>query len=454
MLQGENHVPELGRRPDGGMNRLFFRFFILVMLSITVASFVVYFALSRLFGDPLEEIARRQAAAQIFLLEQYVDQAPADEWLVRLNKVREVSRVRLELVPLAQARALMPARRQAALERGEVVLDATNKAFFRRVDVKGDKYIGSSDEVIHAQDLPIDIAVALQMEALRYAIVALALLIPIGLWSRSHWQGLQALSTVADEIGSGKLSARTNVKPGASIYPLAQRMNHMAGRIEGLVESQSSLLHSVSHELRTPIARLEFALELLRPIAPAAVPNSSLAPRIDAMQADLAELDALVGELLGMARLGSEANLQTAPFALAPALAGCVASLDGLAAVELDVDPGLGTVGGDQRMLTRALGNVLRNAQKYAHSRVTLSARPVGDRIEIVVEDDGPGIPLTERERIFEPFYRLDRSRDRATGGFGLGLSIARKALELHGGSIMAEGATLGGARFVLHWPM
>ena len=436
------------------MNRLFFRFFILVMLSITVASFVVYFALSRLFGDPLEEIARRQAAAQIFLLEQYVDQAPADEWLVRLNKVREVSRVRLELVPLAQARALMPARRQAALERGEVVLDATNKAFFRRVDVKGDKYIGSSDEVIHAQDLPIDIAVALQMEALRYAIVALALLIPIGLWSRSHWQGLQALSTVADEIGSGKLSARTNVKPGASIYPLAQRMNHMAGRIEGLVESQASLLHSVSHELRTPIARLEFALELLRPGTPAAVPNSSLAPRIDAMQADLAELDALVGELLGMARLGSEANLQTAPFALAPALAGCVASLDGLAAVELDVDPGLGTVGGDQRMLTRALGNVLRNAQKYAHSRVTLSARPVGDRIEIVVEDDGPGIPLTERERIFEPFYRLDRSRDRATGGFGLGLSIARKALELHGGSIMAEGATLGGARFVLHWPM
>ena len=436
------------------MNRLFFRFFILVMLSITVASFVVYFALSRLFGDPLEEIARRQAAAQIFLLEQYVDQAPADEWLVRLNKVREVSRVRLELVPLAQARALVPARRQAALERGEVVLDATNKAFFRRVDVKGDKYIGSSDEVIHAQDLPIDIAVALQMEALRYAIVALALLIPIGLWSRSHWQGLQALSTVADEIGSGKLSARTNVKPGASIYPLAQRMNHMAGRIEGLVESQSSLLHSVSHELRTPIARLEFALELLRPGTPAAVPNSSLAPRIDAMQADLAELDALVGELLGMARLGSEANLQTAPFALAPALAGCVASLDGLAAVELDVDPGLGTVGGDQRMLTRALGNVLRNAQKYAHSRVTLSARPVGDRIEIVVEDDGPGIPLTERERIFEPFYRLDRSRDRATGGFGLGLSIARKALELHGGSIMAEGATLGGARFVLHWPM
>jgi two-component system OmpR family sensor kinase len=462
MLPGENYVPDLGRRPDGSVNRLFFRFFVLVMLSITVATFVIYFAISRLFGDPLEEIARRQAAAQIFLLEQYVDQAPADEWLVRLNKVREVSRVHLDLMPLAAARAQVPARWRPALERGDVVLDATNKAFFRRVDVKGDKYIGSGEEVIHAQDLPIDIAVALQMEALRYAIVALALLIPIALWSRAHWQGLQALSTVADEIGSGKLSARTKVKPGASIYPLAQRLNHMAGRIEGLVESQASLLHSVSHELRTPIARLEFALELLRSLLRTAVPGDALAPRIDAMQADLAELEALVAELLGMARIGSERTVQSAPFALAPALAECVAMLDaagGARPVEVVIDPGLGTVGGEQRLLMRALGNVLRNAQKYARSRITLSARRVAEGmagnylVEIVVEDDGPGIPQAERERIFEPFYRLDRSRDRATGGFGLGLSIARKALELHGGAIGAEAATLGGARFVLRWP-
>jgi two-component system OmpR family sensor kinase len=308
--------------------------------------------------------------------------------------------------------------------------------------------------VIHAQDLPIDIAVALQMEALRYAIVALALLIPIAFWSRAHWQGLQALSTVADEIGSGKLSARTKVKPGASIFPLAQRIDHMAGRIEGLVESQASLLHSVSHELRTPIARLEFALELLRP----ALPETVLAPRIDAMQADLAELEALVGELLGMARIGSERTVQCAPFALAPALAECVALLDSAGGrrveVEVAVDPAPGSVSGEQRLLMRAIGNVLRNARKYARSRITLSAHRVGGAIEIVVEDDGPGIPQAERERIFEPFYRLDRSRDRATGGFGLGLSIARKALELHGGSIRAEAATLGGARFVMHWPI
>lgn len=433
------------------MKRLFFRFFVLVMLSITAATFVIYFAINRLFGDPLEAIARRQAAAQIFLLEQYVDQAPADEWLVRLNKVREVSRVNLALMPLADARAVVPARWRDALERGEVVLDAAHKAFFRRVDLSGDRYVGSAAEVIHAQDLPIDIALALQMEALRYVIVALALLIPIALWSRSHWRALQALSRVADEFGAGKLSARASCKPGASVYPLAQRINHMAGRIEGLVQSQASLLHSVSHELRTPIARLEFALELLR----AGAPDGVLTPRIAAMEADLAELNALVGELLGMARIGSARTVQAAPFALAPALAQCAALLDMPAGrVELLVEARLGSVNGEQRLLMRALGNVLRNAQKYARSRIVLSARRIdAATLEIVVEDDGPGIPPAERERIFEPFHRLDRSRDRATGGFGLGLSIARKAIELHGGTIKVGQSLLGGARFVMRLP-
>jgi two-component system OmpR family sensor kinase len=442
----KNYVVDNVGAAAGGMNRLFFRFFVLVMLSITVATFVIYFAMSRLFGDPLDEIARRQAAAEIFLLEQYVDKAPADEWLVRLNKVREVSRANLELVPLAHARAAVPARWRPALERGEVVVDAANKAFFRRVDLKGDRYIGSADEVIHAQDLPIDIGLALEMEALRYVIVALFLLVPIALWSRSHWQGLQALSAVADEFGAGKLSARASLPPGASIYPLAERINHMAGRIEGLVDTQTSLLHSVSHELRTPIARLEFALELLR----TAAPDGVLTPRIAAMEADLAELNALVSELLSMARIGSGRSLKMAPFELAPMLAECAALLD----YPIEMAPGApGSVSGDRRLLMRALGNVLRNAEKYAQSRIILSARRKGASIEIVVEDDGPGVPEPEREKIFEPFHRLDRSRDRATGGFGLGLSIARKAVEAHGGTIRIDGVPSGGARVVICLP-
>lgn len=432
------------------MNRIFFRFFVLVMLSITAATFVIYFAFSRLFGDPLEDIARRQAAAQIFLLEQYIDQAPSDEWLARLNNVRIVSDVRYDLIPLAQARSALPAGRRALLDRGELVLDPANRSFYRRVDLDGERYIGSHEEVLHAQDLPVDIGQALKMEALRYVIVAIALLVPIALWSRSHWLGLQLLSTVADAVGAGNLSARASLDPGAAIYPLAERINHMAGRIEGLLEVQRNLLHSVSHELRTPIARLEFALELLRSKAA----NPELGERITAMEGDLAELNGLVNELLSMSKLDSRKALQLETFALAGALQACITALPPNAcSARFEMSPQLGELTADRRLLARAIGNLLRNAQKYCERQVALSARRANG-IEIMVDDDGPGIPEDERARIFEPFYRLDRSRDRATGGFGLGLSIAHKAVALHGGTIRVEQSPLGGARFVISLPV
>jgi signal transduction histidine kinase len=429
---------------------LFFRFFVLVMLSITAATFVIYFVFARLFGDPLEDIARRQASAQIFLIEQYVDRAPPDEWLARLNKVREVSEAHFDLIPMAQAQAALPARLHAALARGEIVFDPPHKAFLRRVDLLGERYIGSDDEVIRASNLPIDLGQALAMEVVRYVIVALALLVPIALWSRAHWQALQSLSRVADDFGGGQLSARAHMRASSAVYPLAMRMNAMAERIQGLLESQKNLLHSVSHELRTPIARLEFAMELLA----ARAGDPQLAKRIAAMEGDLAELNALVNELLSMSKLDNAQEPQRALFEVEPMLRECSGSLHPRPAeLVLDLGQKLGSLDGDRRLLARAVGNLLRNAQKYAARQVKLAAHRDGGLVEITVEDDGPGIPEDERERIFEPFYRLDRSRDRATGGFGLGLSIAHKAVVLHGGSLSVERSALGGARFVIRVP-
>ncbi len=420
------------------------------MLSITAATFVIYFAMSRLFGDPLDDIARRQAAAQIFLIEQYVDEAPLDEWLVRLNRVREVSDTRFDLITLAAARAALPQASLRALERGEVVLDIDNKAYYRRVDLTGERYIGSDEEVIHAQDLPIDVNLALKMEAVRYVIVALALLLPIALWSRAHWQGLQQLSRVADEFGAGKLSARARMPRSASIYPLAERIDHMADRIEELLVSQKNLLHSVSHELRTPIARLEFALELLD----AKTEDPGQRKRIAAMEGDVRELNDLVNELLDMARLCSEQALRRETVDVAGLLAAAAASLPpGAPMLTVEASADGGTIEADPRLLGRALSNLLRNAQKYAGATIRLSARREAGKLVIAVEDDGPGIPEEERERVFEPFYRLDRSRDRATGGFGLGLSIARKAVLLHGGNVTVETSALGGASFKVTLP-
>lgn len=434
--------------------RAFLRFFVPVLLSVAVASAIVYVAITRVFGDPVEDLARRQATAQIFLLEQYVDKAPVDEWLGRLNKVREVAGSHYDLIPLETARTLLPAASRAALMRGDVVLDLAGKSFLRRVDLDGARYVGSDTEVIRARELPIDVHVALQMEALRFLIVALVLLVPIGWWSRRHWHSLQALGRVADAFGAGNLAARARMAESSSMYPLAERMHSMAGRIDSLLTAQTTLLHSVSHELRTPIARLAFGLALLED----ATDDPALHQRIAAMSGDVEELNALVGELLAMTRLDSEQALQREPADLAQLLHDCVASLAPMPAstVVLDVElvPGLGTLDVDKRLLSRAVSNLLGNARRYAETRVVLHAVRGDGVVTIAVDDDGPGIPAEEREQVFAPFYRLDRSRDRATGGFGLGLAIARKAVELHGGSLTIEDGVMGGATMVILVPV
>lgn len=432
------------------MNRIFRRFVVLVLLAITLASGVIYLTFSLLFGDPLEGIARRQSAGQIFLLEQYIDQAPIDEWLPRLNRVREVSDSTLELQALQTVLAALPSSSRDALLRGEIVMDLADKAFYRRVDTSGMRYIGSDQDVIHARHLPIDIGQALQMEAIRLVVIALFLLVPIGWWTRVHWRGLQALSKVADDFGQGDLTARASTRHGASIAPLAARINDMAERIGALLESRKHLLHSVSHELRTPIARLEFGMELLNDRH--AADDPALQRRVAAMQNDIGELKALVNELLELTRIDSAQAMPQQPFALAPLLRGCTLPPSALA-FSTGIADDLGELHGDERLLARAVNNLLGNAAKYARSRVALHASR-STQLSIVIEDDGPGIPPAARAQVFEPFYRLSREQDHLAGGYGLGLAIAARAVQLHGGAITIDTSPLGGARFTLHIPL
>jgi two-component system, OmpR family, sensor kinase len=441
-----------------GFNRILFRIVPLSLAAVAVASLAIYFLIRALFGDPLEDIARKQASGPIFLLEHYIDQAPADEWLTRLNRVREISDLNMELIPLAQALSFMPQDKREALQRGELVLDLPGKAFLRRVDLKGERYVGSEEEVLQVSRLPVDIELELRMEALRFAVVALCLLFPLVWWSRAHWRELLALSRVATDLGAGKLTVRATTPRQAAVYPLAQCMNQMANQIGSLLEAQRQLMHSVSHELRTPISRIEFSLALLRDQQldrqhnqPGGQPaDPALEKRIASMEDDLRELNALVSELLGLNRLEQEPVLQKEELDLSAFLHDCAGRLEHALSgkhLSLALPAETRVIVADRRLLARAVGNLLENAAKYAESRINLRAQveKSGETI-IIVEDDGPGIPDSERDRIFEPFYRLDRSRDRASGGFGLGLAIARKAVRLHGGDIDAGTSPLGGA--------
>jgi len=427
------------------MNRLFWRFAALVLLAITLATGAIYFTFSLLFGDPLEELARHQSAGQIFLLEQYIDQAGADEWLPRLNKVREVSAARYELEPLATLLPRLSARQRQLLLQGMVVIDVAGKGYYRRVDRDGSRYIGSDEEVLHASHLPIDIGQAVGMEAIRFGLIAVFLLLPIGWWTQRHWRGLQSLSRMTDAFGQGDLAARASLQLPSSIAPLAERFNQMAERISELLEARRDLLRSVSHELRTPIARMEFSLELLHDQQGAELP--AIQRRLHAMDEDVEELKTLVNELLTLTQLDHPSALPAQTLALAPLLERCKPP-PATARYSCTLDPKLGEIQGHPRLLVRTIHNLLGNAAKYARAEFALSAHRDGARIYIHVDDDGPGVPASARARVFEPFVRLEREQDHASSGFGLGLAICAKAIQLHGGSVTISDSPLGGARF------
>lgn len=176
------------------------------------------------------------------------------------------------------------------------------------------------------------------------------------------------------------------------------------------------------------------------------------------MEADLDELDHLIDTSLTYARFEREApaphfsSVNFGQWLRDEIDAVRLLGRDLEIAVDIEKIPENLKVDLDRKAMPYALRNLLRNAFKYANKRIQVSAEVAEKQILIHVDDDGIGIPEAEREHVFSAFTRLDRSRDRSTGGYGLGLAIARRVLELHGGSAWADAAPLGGARFTLAW--
>ncbi|KAF1016820.1 MAG: Sensor protein RstB [Stenotrophomonas maltophilia] len=199
---------------------------------------------------------------------------------------------------------------------------------------------------------------------------------------------------------------------------------------------QRALANDVSHELRTPIARLSFELDLLD----AEASPAARAQLVQDMRDDLRGLDALVGELLLEARLEHAGTALPRDARQAGITCQLAAADDG--AVPLH-----------PHYMGRALLNLVRNALAHARSQVQVQLRREGNHWQLQVSDDGDGIAVADRERVFEPFTRLDQSRQRATGGVGLGLSMVARIAACHGGHAAVQDSALGGAAFVICWP-
>jgi signal transduction histidine kinase len=287
-------------------------------------------------------------------------------------------------------------------------------------------------------------------------VVALAVALGAYPIIRRLTQRLEGLQRGVERWGSGDLSARVAVQGKDEVAFLAERFNHAAERIETLMDSQKSLLAShksllanASHELRSPLARIRMGLELMD-AAPGSTQRAEISRSIN-------ELDQLIDEILLASRLDTK-QADAEPFEML--------DLTGLAAEECArVQAQLGTalqtqsltLQGSARLLRRLIRNLLENARRYSTGEVSLELSETDTgaqrRAVIRVNDHGPGVPPDQRERIFEPFYRLPGASERE-GGVGLGLALVKSITERHSGVVRCEDRPGGGASFVVELPM
>jgi signal transduction histidine kinase len=255
---------------------------------------------------------------------------------------------------------------------------------------------------------------------------------------------LRQLRTAVDRLGRGDLTARAEESRKDELGDLAASFNRMADHIQTLLAAERRLLFDISHELRSPLARLSVAVELART-------NEAGAPPLDRIQREADRLNALIRQMLEVTRTEGEPSRLKADRLRLDTL---VTSLVDDCSIEADAHGCLldlapispVTMEGDSELLRRAIENVLRNAIRYAPagSKVEVVLENGGGCIKIRVRDFGPGVPAEALPRLFDPFYRVEQDRDRKSGGVGLGLAIARRAVELHKGRLRASNASPG----------
>jgi signal transduction histidine kinase len=245
-------------------------------------------------------------------------------------------------------------------------------------------------------------------------------------------------------FGEGHLSTRVQSQRQDEIGQLGRSFNRMADQLQALITSQHRLLGDISHELRSPLARLKFAIKLAR----TSTDSKTALNRIDR---DVDRIAALVGDIVEMNFIecgpaGQEAEIARASDIMDEVIRDCTLEAE-VRGCRIAVNGGLaGEVEGNRELLRRAVENVLRNGIRYSpqHSTIDISIAENARTAAIVIRDFGPGVPEDALTRIFDPFFRVEEARDPTGGGSGLGLSIAKQAVQLHHGTITAENASPG----------
>jgi two-component system, OmpR family, sensor kinase len=263
---------------------------------------------------------------------------------------------------------------------------------------------------------------------------------------------LRRMAATAEGIRSGDLTPRLHQEPAAApeLRALIAAFNRMLDRLDLAFSRQRRFVSDASHELRTPLTVIRGQLEVLAGDFRADVEEVRRVKTVTL--AEVERMEALIEELLALAQLDERSEIEMSQVDLA-ALLRELAAADA-SGVELG-ELAEGHIAASSELLARVVRNLLANARRHAgdSGRVVLSATAAGGLVTVGVDDDGPGVPPAERERIFERFHRVDSARGRDSGGSGLGLAISREVVDAHGGRIWVEDSPLGGARAAFELP-
>ncbi|EHJ92959.1 ATP-binding protein [Vreelandella boliviensis] len=407
----------------------------------------------------LGDWSEHQWHGSIELLGEWLAATPAEERDARIAQLRQGS---WPLQLLSSLPVGLTAQQQAQLASGNVITklvsDKLSITLLYQVPSQQlpSEQLPSESQWLQAGPLSRGDTLPLNLHLPLLVGLMIVLSLIIYLIMRSIEARMARLELAATRIASGRLETRVKVESGDFLGRLGMAFNGMANQVQSLLRGQQEMIRAVSHELRTPVARIRFAVQMVEDMTD----QPAIRRQLQGIDADIAELDELVDEILTYARLGGEtvngAELETALVecrgmaervidTLSPLHKGLTLTLAHGPEIELLAEP---------RYLQRAVQNLVGNACRHAKSQVVIQLWDEPNLVRIDVEDDGPGIPPEARADIFKPFARLDDSRARSSGGYGLGLSIVQKIMAGHGGSVTIDTSpTLGGARFTLLVP-
>jgi signal transduction histidine kinase len=389
------------------------------------------------------ENASRSAQGFFYLLERHLADASPLERIARLQALEQRFGYPIRSVPLSE---IPNEQDRARVRTGELVavdFDKPEERFFR--------LLPGEESALQLGPFPRYFLERV-IEYVVLVMFAFAVGFALYLWVRPLWRDMLGLEQGAAAIGQGQLGTRVHVSSRSPIRGVADTFNNMAQRVQELLKAQKESTDAISHELRTPISRLRFGVEMIEQTTVA----EDRTRYLKTMRSALDELEALVDEALTYSRLTSAARrLSPQTVDLKDWLAEIMDDAQrssSSAQLSSEVHPEDATAHFDAKLVARALENIIHNAQRHARTTVKVVIRQDPVHTDFTVEDDGPGIPAEQRAAIFEPFYRIDNSRQRDSGGHGLGLAIVKRICEWTQAQVSVEDSELGGARFRLRW--